>query len=88
MLPNCPVAGQVVGSNPLVDNARYQIGKTCYEEAYHTEAITHFEWVHENWPGSDSADGAQYYLGRCHQSLVERGGWWFLPKGPRTQTRP
>jgi outer membrane protein assembly factor BamD len=44
---------------------RFNLGKQKFDEGDYLEAISHFEIVKLQYPGSAQADDAQYYLGEC-----------------------
>ena len=57
-------------STPIQENLsadqRFELGKAKFDKKEYIEAITDFETVRLQFPGSSLADKAQYYLGECH----------------------
>jgi outer membrane protein assembly factor BamD len=73
------IAGLVLGagcgssqlSEGLSVEQRFEAGKAKFDDGDYLEAIAEFEIVKVQFPGSNYADDAQFYLGECHYEREE-----------------
>jgi outer membrane protein assembly factor BamD len=63
------------GSSNVMQNLpaeeRFELGKKKFASGDYLEAISEFEIVKLQFPGSSVADDAQFYLGECHYNQEE-----------------
>lgn len=68
ILPSC---GSSTAIKSISAEERFEIGKQIFDDEDYLEAISDFEIIKLQYPGSAMADDAQYYLAECRVMLEE-----------------
>ncbi len=63
--------GSSEGVQILTADSRFELGKTKFEKGDYIDALSDFNVIKLQFPGSSVADDAQYYIGECHYHQEE-----------------